>query len=70
MRTSCSATLAVAVCLAAISILTKRARKSAMAQLANEMSKVAGRQITAIEAAQGVLVVANTNMERAAANIG
>jgi len=36
-----------------------------MAQLANEMSKVAGRQIAAIEAAQGVLVVANTNMERA-----
>lgn len=39
--------------------------QKAMAQLANEMSKVAGRQITAIEAAQGVLVVANTNMERA-----
>jgi N-methylhydantoinase A len=39
--------------------------QEAMAQLANEMSKVAGRRITAIEAAQGVLVVANTNMERA-----
>jgi len=39
--------------------------QKAMAQLANEMSKVAGRQINAIEAAQGVLVVANTNMERA-----
>jgi N-methylhydantoinase A len=39
--------------------------QKAMAQLANEMSKVAGRRITAIEAAQGVLVVANTNMERA-----
>jgi len=39
--------------------------QKAMAQLANDMSKVAGRQITAIEAAQGVLVVANTNMERA-----
>jgi N-methylhydantoinase A len=39
--------------------------QEAMAKLANEMSKVAGRQITAIEAAQGVLVVANTNMERA-----
>jgi len=37
----------------------------ALAQLAGEMSKVAGRQVTAIEAAQGVLVVANTNMERA-----
>jgi N-methylhydantoinase A len=42
----------------------QRARK-AMAQLAIEMSKVAGRQVTAIEAAQGVLVIANTNMERA-----
>lgn len=41
-----------------------RSRK-AMTQLANEMSKAAGRQVTAIEAAQGVLVVANTNMERA-----
>jgi len=39
--------------------------QKAMAQLASEMSKVAGRQITAVEAAQGVLVVANTNMERA-----
>src|SRR6185436_11307171 len=39
--------------------------QKAMAQLASDMSKVAGRQITAIEAAQGVLVVANTNMERA-----
>jgi N-methylhydantoinase A len=39
--------------------------QKALAQLANEMSKVAGRQITAIEAAQGVLVIANTNMERA-----
>ena len=39
--------------------------QKAMAQLASDMSKVAGRQITAVEAAQGVLVVANTNMERA-----
>jgi N-methylhydantoinase A len=39
--------------------------QKAMAQLANDMSKVAGRQITAIQAAQGVLVIANTNMERA-----
>jgi N-methylhydantoinase A len=29
------------------------------------MSKVAGREVAAIEAAQGVLLVANTNMERA-----
>ena len=41
-----------------------RSRK-AMTQLANRMSKVAGRRVTAIAAAQGVLVVANTNMERA-----
>ena len=41
-----------------------RSRK-VMTQLASDMSKVAGRQVTAIEAAQGVLVVANTNMERA-----
>src|SRR6266850_6609842 len=41
-----------------------RSRK-AMHQLASEMSKVARRQVTAIEAAQGVLVIANTNMERA-----
>jgi len=41
-----------------------RSRK-AMTKLASEMSKVAGRQVTAIEAAQGVLVIANTNMERA-----
>jgi len=39
--------------------------QKAMAQLANDMSKVAGHEISAIEAAQGVLVVANTNMERA-----
>ena len=37
----------------------------AMAQLASEMSKAARRRVTPIEAAQGVLSVANTNMERA-----
>ena len=37
----------------------------AMAQLASEISKVAGREVTAIDAAEGVLVIANTNMERA-----
>jgi N-methylhydantoinase A len=42
----------------------ERSRK-AMAQLANEMSKAARRRINPIEAAQGVLAVANTNMERA-----
>lgn len=36
-----------------------------LTQLAREMSKAAGRQVTPIEAAQGVLSVANTNMERA-----
>ncbi|MGH9872413.1 MAG: hydantoinase/oxoprolinase family protein [Pyrinomonadaceae bacterium] len=41
-----------------------RAQK-AMTQLAKEISQVSGRQVNAIEAAQGVLVVANTNMERA-----
>ncbi len=39
--------------------------QKAMTKLASEMSKVAGRHVTAIEAAQGVLAVANTNMERA-----
>src|SRR5258705_3934766 len=36
-----------------------------MVQLAIEMSRVVGRAVTANEAAQGVLTVANTNMERA-----
>jgi N-methylhydantoinase A len=39
--------------------------RTAMQQLAKEMSGVARRHITAIEAAGGVLSVANTNMERA-----
>jgi N-methylhydantoinase A len=39
--------------------------RTALAQLAREMTKAAGRRITAIAAAQGVLSVANTNMERA-----
>jgi N-methylhydantoinase A len=37
----------------------------ALAQLAGEMSKAAHRRVTMIEAAQGVLAIANTNMERA-----
>jgi N-methylhydantoinase A len=37
----------------------------ALAQLATEMSKAAHRKLTPVEAAQGVLTVANTNMERA-----
>lgn len=39
--------------------------RTALAQLAREMTKAAGRRITTIAAAQGVLSVANTNMERA-----
>ena len=42
----------------------ERSRK-VMSKLASDMSKPAGRAVTAIEAAQGVLTVANTNMERA-----
>jgi N-methylhydantoinase A len=41
-----------------------RSRK-AMSQLASEMSNAARRVVSAIEAARGVLSVANTNMERA-----
>ncbi|MGI8838293.1 MAG: hydantoinase/oxoprolinase family protein [Pyrinomonadaceae bacterium] len=41
-----------------------RARKVIQA-LADQLSKAAQRKVTAIEAAQGVLSVANTNMERA-----
>jgi N-methylhydantoinase A len=37
----------------------------AMVQLAGEMTKAAGRKFTPIEAAQGVIAIANTNMERA-----
>src|SRR2546422_937479 len=37
----------------------------ALAQLARESSKAAGRKISTTEAAQGVLSVVNTNMERA-----
>jgi N-methylhydantoinase A len=48
----------------AFSIDEHRSRK-ALAQLANDMSKAARRKITVIEAAQGVISVVNTNMERA-----
>ena len=41
-----------------------RARE-AFTQLAGEMTRAAARKVTAIEAAQGVLLVVNTNMERA-----
>ncbi|HEV7680822.1 MAG TPA: hydantoinase/oxoprolinase family protein [Pyrinomonadaceae bacterium] len=39
--------------------------EKAMTQLASEMSKFAGHRVSPIAAAQGVLSVANTNMERA-----
>ena len=45
--------------------LAEERSEKAMTQLASEMSKVARRQVKTIEAAQGVLSVANTNMERA-----
>jgi len=41
----------------------------AIGALANEMGQVAGRRVTPISAAQGVLAVANTNMERALRHI-
>jgi N-methylhydantoinase A len=46
-------------------ILDEERSRKAMVQLASEMSKVAGHRVLPIEAAQGVLSVANTNMERA-----
>jgi N-methylhydantoinase A len=46
----------------------KRAYK-AMSNLANDLSKAAGRRCSAIAAAEGVLSVANTNMERALRHI-
>ena len=41
----------------------------ALTHLATDMSKAAHRKVTMIEAAQGVLAVANTNMERALRHI-
>jgi N-methylhydantoinase A len=46
----------------------KRARK-ALEVLAADMSKAARRKVSAVEAAQGVLEVVNTNMERALRHI-
>jgi len=42
----------------------ERARE-ALKRLASELSKAAGRKVSAVEAAQGVIAVVNTNMERA-----
>ncbi len=48
----------------AFSLDEKRSHK-ALAQLADDMSKAARRKISPIDAAQGVISVVNTNMERA-----
>ncbi|HVS83610.1 MAG TPA: hydantoinase/oxoprolinase family protein, partial [Pyrinomonadaceae bacterium] len=45
-----------------------RARE-ALEKLAREMSAAAGRKVSAVQAAQGVLAVVNTNMERALRHI-
>jgi N-methylhydantoinase A len=42
---------------------------ASLANLASDLSKAAGRRVTAIEAARGVLDVVNTNMERALRHI-
>jgi N-methylhydantoinase A len=46
-------------------LLDEERSRKAMIQLAGNMSNAAARKVSAIEAAQGVLRVANTNMERA-----
>lgn len=45
--------------------LNEERSRMAMAKLATELSKAAHRKVTMVKAAQGVLAVANTNMERA-----
>jgi len=49
--------------------LDEKRATSAMSHLANDLSKAAGRRCSAIAAAEGVLSVANTNMERALRHI-
>jgi N-methylhydantoinase A len=49
--------------------LDEKRAASAMTDLANDLSKAAGRRCSAIAAAEGVLSVANTNMERALRHI-
>ena len=49
--------------------LDEKRAASAMTNLANDLSKAAGRRCSAIVAAEGVLSVANTNMERALRHI-
>ena len=45
--------------------LDEERSQKALAQLAAAMTRAAGRRVSALEAAEGVLSVANTNMERA-----
>jgi N-methylhydantoinase A len=45
--------------------LDEKRSREAISNLATEMTKVAGRRVSNIAAAQGVVSVANTNMERA-----
>jgi len=45
--------------------LNEARARDALNQLANEMSAAAGRRVTAISAARGILEVVDTNMERA-----
>ncbi|HSL54353.1 MAG TPA: hydantoinase/oxoprolinase family protein, partial [Pyrinomonadaceae bacterium] len=49
--------------------LDEKRATSAMANLANDLSKAAGRRCSVVAAAEGVLSVANTNMERALRHI-
>jgi N-methylhydantoinase A len=46
-------------------VLDEESARKAVQALADQLSKAAQRKVTAVEAAQGVLSVANTNMERA-----
>jgi N-methylhydantoinase A len=43
--------------------------RTALTQLASEMSRAAGRKVSTVEAAHGILEVVNTNMERALRHI-
>jgi N-methylhydantoinase A len=49
--------------------LDERRAQQALANLANDLSKVTGKRCSVIAAAEGVLSVANTNMERALRHI-
>ena len=49
--------------------LDEQRAREAISMLGSEMSKVAGRKVSITEAAQGVISVVNTNMERALRSI-